>query len=273
MKTLKIMFSLSDSLPFKGDNFSVVASSHGMVCYHDIRHSDLILWNPVRGDYKTLSKSGSHEECYDYNGGPFGLYYSSSDDDYKLLRVTLYTDVYIYSLKSDSWRKVELEEDFRSPLISWMPSTALLNEKLYFLQKRVSKENDIHYSIIRFDTKTEQFTEIATPFSKNFERYSLSFLVLRGYIHVCENIAKRGVIMWRMDGDGDWTKVVSLFPWCLEPLHLMRNDNWLMRSNKGNHLYQVDMKKHTKTKLCSLPRTTTIVEYKETIVSPNSYTK
>ncbi|GJR83242.1 hypothetical protein Tco_0154027 [Tanacetum coccineum] len=39
------------------------------------------------------------------NGLSIWLYYNSSEDDYKLLRVTHDFHAYIYSLKSDSWRK------------------------------------------------------------------------------------------------------------------------------------------------------------------------
>ncbi|KAI3712277.1 hypothetical protein L1987_70828 [Smallanthus sonchifolius] len=67
-------------------------------------YSDLILWNPSTCEYRTLSK-GNHHHCYRiWPKRAFSLYYSSCDDDYKLLRVT--HDVYIYSLRSDSWRTV-----------------------------------------------------------------------------------------------------------------------------------------------------------------------
>ncbi|CAH1412708.1 unnamed protein product [Lactuca virosa] len=55
--------------------------------------------------------------------------------------------------------------------------------------------------------------------------------------------------LWRMDGDGDWTKVLtygpmSFFLWSHSLLHLMRNGNWLIQNEVD--VYVLDMKKHTK---------------------------
>ncbi|GKE41914.1 putative F-box domain-containing protein [Tanacetum coccineum] len=87
----------------------ILTSLNGLVCVGLIgknqEYSALILWNPVTSEYKKLSKKNSHAECYDTYGRAFGLYYNSSEDDYKLLRVTHDFHAYIYSLKSDSWRK------------------------------------------------------------------------------------------------------------------------------------------------------------------------
>ncbi|GKD76155.1 F-box/kelch-repeat protein-like protein [Tanacetum coccineum] len=66
---------------------------------------DLILWNPLTGDYKTLSKI----ECYN---AKFELYYNSSKKDYRILLLTFRKDVCIYSLKSDSWRRINSEDAF-----------------------------------------------------------------------------------------------------------------------------------------------------------------
>ncbi|KAI3524068.1 hypothetical protein L1887_02703 [Cichorium endivia] len=112
------------SLPFEAcyETFSIVTSLHGMVCVgitkrsqDDAEYSHLILWNLLTGEYKTLSNTGSDKECYKKTESPFGLYYSSSDDDYKLLRVTNFHSAYIYSLKSDSWRKIPtaLDEEWK----------------------------------------------------------------------------------------------------------------------------------------------------------------
>nr|GEX56509.1 hypothetical protein [Tanacetum cinerariifolium] len=86
----------------------ILASFHGLVCLgikemDDASvYSDLILWNPLTNEYK-----------------------SSCEDDYKLLAVKIFGDkVYIYSLKSDSRRKVDA---FQSTHIiyhgRWSPDT------------------------------------------------------------------------------------------------------------------------------------------------------
>lgn len=79
--------------------------------FGDKHYYDLILWNPLTGEYKT-SKTNSDLKCYEVDERTSTFFYSSSDDDYKLLRLTLDGDAYIYSLKSDSWRNVETTQEF-----------------------------------------------------------------------------------------------------------------------------------------------------------------
>ena len=121
---------------------------------HANRFMDIILWSPLKGDYKRLSKDDCLVDDFTVPVIVYGLYYSVSDNDYKLLRVTLSNDAYIYSLKSDSWRKIE-STSF-CPSTCWN-SSYLLNENLYFFTqgKRVSETDVRPYPIIRFDTKTE----------------------------------------------------------------------------------------------------------------------
>lgn len=88
---------------------------------NDGENINLILWNPWTGEYKILSKASStHDiECYNGNGGLFGLYYSSSNKDYKILHLTNHSNTYIYSLKSDSWRKIQSKVVVFRPRISF----------------------------------------------------------------------------------------------------------------------------------------------------------
>ncbi|KAI3524502.1 hypothetical protein L1887_03160 [Cichorium endivia] len=105
---------------------------------YDDKYYYLVLWNPVTGDYKRLSKSNSYKECYEVTGRAYGLYYSNSDDDYKLLIVTHDHYACIYSLKSNSWRKLDSKEDLKRIQYvvseSWGESL-LQNDKLFFLKK------------------------------------------------------------------------------------------------------------------------------------------
>ncbi|XP_023755991.1 putative F-box/kelch-repeat protein At3g17280 isoform X1 [Lactuca sativa] len=259
-------------------NISILTSVHGLLCLGTIKHenpdiySDLTLWNPFTNDDKRLSKMSCDTQ------GIFGLYYISSDDDYRLLYVTHHPNIYIYSVKSDSWRNVESTEDFKQSASDWTepgnywtkpgdywehPSHFLLNEKLYFLkQVETEPESFIRsYSVMRFDTKTEKFTEIAMPSFGNQMTNCLGFMVLKGCVHFCVAIlieeesymsseyCNEMIELWKMDGDGDWTKVltygpISFFPWSKSLIHLMRNGNLLIHA--GSNVYELDMKKNTK---------------------------
>ncbi|KAI3498678.1 hypothetical protein L1887_34455 [Cichorium endivia] len=197
--------SASRPLPFKvrSENISIITSFNGLVCvgikklsYHH-KYSYLMLWNPLTGDYKRLSKSNSRKECYD-------------------------------------------------------------DEKLYLLKEGGRRTIDLSYSIIRFDTKTEKFTKIATPSLGVRRKACLSFTLLHKdrKLHLCviysfgePKFRQFGAMLWRMDADGDWRKVVTYqMPrsFCFEePLHLMRNGGWLTYClYTGFHVYTVDLVRH-----------------------------
>ncbi|CAI9289033.1 unnamed protein product [Lactuca saligna] len=292
-------------LPFDFDPSSekmkLLTSFDGLICVGIAKlscgdeYSDLILWNPLTGDYKKLSKpDNSHKACYKRRRKAFGLYYS--DDDYKLLSVTRDSDAYIYSLKSDSWRKVDSSsKDLKKGIDNriskhWWPST-LLNENLYFLNYADKRDpldpshRISYYSIIRFDTNTEKFTEIATP------SFGVPDVITcfnhQGCIHVYGvygvirlNSIVFGVELWRMDGDGgDWKKVVVSDPipnsMCIKPLHLMRDGNCLIHSISEGLVYKIDLATNTKNLSCSFSArgldTSPTGKYIQTLVSPNRY--
>ncbi|CAI9295658.1 unnamed protein product [Lactuca saligna] len=308
-------FSGDRPLPFKVGPCQIVrilTSAHGLVCigianvrgrgrprphidtikYSDSKYSDLILWNPATGDHKTLSEPFAtfHQDCYSIWESLFGLYYSSCDDDYRLLRVTRRLNVYIYSLKSDSWRKVESDLQrprsyfwLRGRSYSWAPGVSL-NDNLYFLEYSVVNSD----SVLRFNTKTETLKLIATPFLVNENRNTsstwLSFRAQRdGCVHLWV-IIKNSVTLsceselWRMDEDGNWTKLGNSCKILNDPvnnyhrLHLMRNGNLLMFGEDS--IYQLDMKMNTRD-LCFYTTEETRMwvqgKYIETMVSPNRY--
>jgi hypothetical protein len=213
------------------------------------------------------------------------LYHLSSEDDYKLLRVTIsYT--YVYSLKSDMWRQME-----STGCLRWLSDVSdhsvLLNEKLYFLKEDEAETISPHtftYSVIKLDLNTGSYIEITTPFSRTLRATQLRFSVVRGCINILKRMW-RGIEMWRMDVDGDWTKVVTYYSmvghpvtWYLKPVHLMADGNWLMH-HKG-YLQEVDPEKplsKNKRMWCMDMDTDMDMapggKYLETLISPNRYMK
>ncbi|XP_076908891.1 F-box protein At3g22700-like [Bidens hawaiensis] len=278
-----------------------------------IYYSDLMLWNPLNGEYKTLSKFGGHYELiYMCRGRAFGLYYSYSDDDYKLLRVA--DGAFIYSLKSDSWRKLCHSKYNVVMFVNnqhWSHSI-WLNDKLYFLIEYLgSNLSKFHHIIIRFDTKTENFTAITTPSFENIRPHisvvesiyigtcykgtrqqMCGFSVVRGRILFFVTFFKNCSLTDRMelwntdeDGDGGWTKVEtyskleSFLPeFKTKPVvHMMRNGNWIMHSRDEGYFSQVDLEKSIKDVSCSYVSSSMYRhillqgKYVETFVSPNRY--
>ncbi|XP_076892616.1 uncharacterized protein LOC143544380 [Bidens hawaiensis] len=309
------------TLPIEIDvhtTMDILTSFHGLVCIgirkqssEYQKYSDLVLWNPLTGEYRTLGKDNIEYDLI--HGTAFGLYYSSSDDDYKLLRVN--TRAYIYSLKSDSWRKLGISSYYEGWYLHehWRNSICL-SEKLYFLREfKPLIMPSFQYEIIRFDTKTEKFSKITVPSFNNNNRPNLCGLsVVRGHVHFfvafIEKCRFTKMVLWRMDEDG-WMKVVtyskleSFTPeiqkesplykikrngvWVMysrdefylceymnnRQLHIMRNGNLIMHSRDEGYFCKVDLEKSLKDVSSSSMYKDILVQgtYVETFVSPNRY--
>ncbi|GJV76072.1 putative F-box domain-containing protein [Tanacetum coccineum] len=209
--------------PFEGITphiIYILASFHGLVCLgiqetYVYVYSHLILWNPLTNEYKRLSKSTALMNGYIwYYRSIFGLYYSSSEDDYKLLSVQKsHHYVYIYSLKSDSWRKVDA---FQHTLHPGSPSRGTyLNENLYFLQHH-ERYRQLPSIIRTTCIKLWKLDE-----NDNMKEVLTCQLRPHGYDHTISS---------------------------LRPFHLMKNGNWLMMLNNclssyNDGIYKVDLKK------------------------------
>ncbi|GKA59868.1 F-box/kelch-repeat protein-like protein [Tanacetum coccineum] len=263
-------------LPQFGDttpgDIDILTSFHGLVCLgikkykYDAEYSGLILWNPLTNEYKRLSKYNSHKIRHSASYWKFRLYYSCCEDDYKLLLVKLFDDhVYIYSLKSDSWRKVDAFQHTSRLGHELLSRGTYLQENLYFLQE--NSNNRRLSSIIRFDTKTECFSKIETPYvDRDAYNYFPTMVVKSDCIHVCvkydiymscDNSFGRTtcIELWKLDEYGKMKEVVTyqLRPRVyndqtissLIPFHLMKNGKWLMRncSSREHKIYEVDLKK------------------------------
>ncbi|XP_071717698.1 F-box only protein 8-like [Rutidosis leptorrhynchoides] len=301
----------------------ILASFHGLVCAGvllDPRHylySDLYLWNPLTDEFKRLPKT--HYHSYTDLNPRCGLYYSSSDNDYKLLCVNPIDDrVYSYSLKNDSWRNMadatnSLKKTL-SRLDSWSQLHWLNDNNLFFLKKGYPKETgctmngpsySMGYSIIKFDTKTEKFTEISIPscYKKSpLIRASCLLTVRRNKLHLTVKSDKYEynigwipcIKVWSLNEER-WTTVETYRPMMsclfsnLKPVHLMRNKNWLMMGYNYNnyggysrdyylHVLKFDDEKTNNRSRCSYRLVNTgvkseiaAVRYIETLVSPNQY--
>ncbi|GJW62487.1 putative F-box domain-containing protein [Tanacetum coccineum] len=197
---------------------SILTSYHGLVCLriftHDYQDNYIILWNPMTTEYKRLSKPSNpdHMECYNLYGSGYGLYYSSCEDDYKLLVVTVSGNVYIYSLKSDSWRKLNKRAPCQEEW-NWTPGFRL-SENIYFQCYNIAR------GLIRFDTTAERFHKIETPPEyDNTYHPRFATTVHRGSVHLCVKYNTYGrtgfmkstcIEMWKLNADGDiWSKVVT----------------------------------------------------------------
>ncbi|GJX00331.1 hypothetical protein Tco_0184244 [Tanacetum coccineum] len=81
-------------------------------------------------------------ECYNSCESGHGLYYSSCEDDYKLLVLAESGNVYIYSLKSDSWRKLNKKAPFQEKGFCWSPDGDIWSKVVTY---QLGPNDDIGY--------------------------------------------------------------------------------------------------------------------------------
>ncbi|KAL7210299.1 hypothetical protein ACSBR1_031794 [Camellia fascicularis] len=105
----------------------IEGSCDGLVCVYFVKNYDdiIYIWNPTTGKHKILPSFGKGFIL----GISYGFGYDSSNDDYKVVRISNFNDsleVKIYSLRTDSWRKIR---DFTSNIIRFhsMDSGKLVN--------------------------------------------------------------------------------------------------------------------------------------------------
>nr|XP_043638141.1 F-box protein At2g07140-like [Erigeron canadensis] len=227
-------------------------SLHGLICVCG-KNNKLVLWNPLTGEFKVLINPCAKKVKV------LGLYYTgTSNKDYKLLSVTSILNVHTYSLKSNSWRKVDSIDNYqtlsdlgvRRGAIS---SSTWFNGNLYFLIER---------SVLKFDTQMEKFTIIPThPSFKDLNIKVLTMNLKKGVIHLGvkyeteislhQQSKKACIQLWRMTTDEIWEKVGLSYrvDISMDPFHWLRNKTWLMIESLDQKLYKVDCSKsYTKGK-------------------------
>ncbi|PWA78924.1 heme peroxidase [Artemisia annua] len=141
------------SLPYPHsflNSLYVLSSFDGLVCLASPLTKELALLNPLTGAFKSLPENSYSPHFYNRYSDVLGFYMDSFSDDYKLLHIVVskgFLGAYVYSLKMDSWKKIEYlvdSIDHRSDY-SWTPAT-LLGQCLYFVVWESSSEGLFHES-------------------------------------------------------------------------------------------------------------------------------
>ncbi|GJS49373.1 hypothetical protein Tco_0599494 [Tanacetum coccineum] len=167
-------------------------------------------------------------------------------------------------------------DDIVWDLLLWNPLTndykilakTDINKKLLYLWGTVF---ELYYNSCEADSKL-----IATPFTGG--EFWSGPMVQGGCIHLyvkSQYSCKSPIELWMMKRDGEWMKVSTYKDKLydknayLEPLHLMRDGTWLMRSESTHDLYKVKKNKgetcENTLKGIEAPR------HIQTFLSPNQY--
>lgn len=262
----------------------IVGSCNGLICLLYLPDS-FILWNPTIKESKelpTLPFSPSYGDLY-FKG--FG--YNSSIDDYKVVRRAPSANanpnqfiVEVFSLKADSWRRIEDIKD--SLVVEEGDVGSCLNGALHWLGSSVAGPNKTGV-IVSLDLGTEEFREIPIPDCDN-KNGTISFHTL-GMINGCLSLlSKEGrptdVGIWVMKEYGvnaSWTKLLVLpqddFLSCgyLVPICFTSNGDVVM-DDDGRSVVRYNHNEKTVRNL--KVHSEDIIEwilYVESLISPNGY--
>ncbi|XP_027116778.2 F-box/kelch-repeat protein At3g23880 [Coffea arabica] len=234
--------------PMKSPHKSVwvVGSCDGLVCIA-IEENDLFLWNPAIRKYKKLPDLAIRLKhgCYII----FGFGYDMLNDDYKVVAIFCVfrggndyeTEVRVYSLKHDSWMRIE---NFKGG-VPLDDSGKYANGKLHWAASRGFDSNH-SWKIVSLDLGNESYGEVERP-EYGDGVYDWTFGVLGGCLTVLCDYEWTRVDVWVMKEYGvrdSWSKVVSVpylddpeksrysFPVCL-----LKNGEILLVLGSGLVLY------------------------------------
>ncbi|KAI5660652.1 hypothetical protein M9H77_19975 [Catharanthus roseus] len=155
-------------------SFNLVGSCNGLLCIHDVLVDNLFLYNPWTK--KTWIVPLDHEDIDSFpTKVSHGFGYDDINDDYKIVRISNYCEVKVYSLKLNSWKRVE---GFPYTISYTCNNGVLSNGSLHWLPYWKDKSN-LNRWILAIDLRTDKYRLVPLPEIK--EKYEMGRLgVLNG---------------------------------------------------------------------------------------------
>ncbi|KAI8557016.1 hypothetical protein RHMOL_Rhmol05G0301200 [Rhododendron molle] len=212
--------------------FSIVGICNGLVCVSLSRLGyRLILCNPSTRQFREIpgAKWNWEDENMKYcNAVCFGFGFHSSANDYKLIRIVLYTTptgennnrADLYMMSSDTWTQIDVtklslffgEMKYDTIVrIAHSSLSALLNEVFYW-PAHVFPTNQL--VVMSFDMGNEVFKRIRTPESLDRSWYygaNLQCMVLNDKLALVVSPEPRGFDVWVLDEiESSWTHQVRV---------------------------------------------------------------
>ena len=253
--------------------FQLVGSCNGLLCLADNSTTTyanaLYLWNPSIRKFKKLPPSCLGK----LNNDTLGFAYCSDNNDYKVVRTSCSSlrmstsEIELYTLSSDSWRRVEISSTtdviFSRNFLSPIP---LINGALHWLAY-IKEENCMaETNIVAFDVNSEKFIrKLALPDGTTFahrRRYLTSF---RGKLAFIEQSFCQSIWVMRDYGVVEsWNKLFVL--------PFINEDCWISLTDYGSLMvcYRNYLVKRLGFK-SALIDTETLQEKKDTDIQHPSY--
>jgi F-box interacting protein len=233
-------------------HFEIVASCNGLLCLWDQKLDDIYLWNPATSsDLEALPRAPSRCHTrrrfpfYDFNVG-FG--FDSGSNDFKL--VTLvdtgedgWLEAEIYSLRSGSWRLLDMKVNFEMLSIS---QTAALDGVFLWYDDFRFGDCVADDRIVAFDFTDEEFRIMQSPDARlfcDYGQYTRTLTELKGSVAMMvfpydDRKKKNYLDIWVMLEFGvseSWTRLLIIqLPLHLErPLMFWKNGELFMENSEG----------------------------------------
>ncbi|KAF3456255.1 hypothetical protein FNV43_RR00905 [Rhamnella rubrinervis] len=203
----------------------VAGSSNGLLLIDFERKKErFVLWNPLIKEHKTLPDLPPSRKMLNFFYVEWiGFGHDGCSDDYKIVRFLAFEDssfeVLVYSLKTNSWRKLELEQPFSSNKIyvvvnSTQRMGTLVNGALYW-PVTVSDVDGNRFQILRFHLADEKLCWMQPPDKVHHEERILRLMVYQGNkLCACQTLFR--IHMWvlneNQETESEWTALMSIPP-------------------------------------------------------------
>ncbi|XP_022772462.1 F-box protein CPR30-like [Durio zibethinus] len=243
------------------DYTQALGSCNGLLCLinDNQTYRTIVLWNISTGDYKVLPdqsmeppQAWSQVQQVTF----YGFGYDSINDDYKLVMIVqgidyserspLVTEVRVYSLKTNTWRRgEEIPYYFRN---LWGKGGTFVNGALHWLGIE-GRKWELPSMVIAFDVGTEKHRPIKLIDNIEHNTYSVFLGALRGCLCMIATCFDDKVNVWLMNDYGvkeSWTMVYSFQGFStphLFPLAYTKNDGKLVLEKEGMTLSWYDVKR------------------------------
>nr|XP_023920935.1 F-box/kelch-repeat protein At3g06240-like [Quercus suber] len=159
---------------------SIVGSCNGLLCvaaYNSVRtYAEIIfLWNPSIRKFKRLPNSCLSQIQYAF---ATGFSYQSHTRDYKVIKIFSLSVAEVYTLSSDSWRRVEISLTPNAVVLrmEYFSSAIFFSGALHWFAKIKAFTNGKfrrRSMILSFDVDNEKFKEMALPVVDKVQNQSL----------------------------------------------------------------------------------------------------
>ncbi|KAM7511906.1 hypothetical protein LguiB_010781 [Lonicera macranthoides] len=149
--------------------FRIVGSCNGLVCFFDTNYftyvGTVFLWNPSIRKFWVLKNCQNKNDSLSHMVIGFG--FVPKVDDFKVVKIVydldfeVNPDVFVYTLKDDSWRKIEGFAPCFLPK-RWT-NNVFVKSSVNWLASKSSKLGDFYDSIMAFDLGDETFRAMELP--------------------------------------------------------------------------------------------------------------